>query len=287
MNRFVPREKKSRYMGVLFYINTMLIMIGLLSYAIIVFQEKKASTNIPDMGSIFRVYVHGGSYTYHPVHPNTVVDPTPLNSTELPESFESRVDIAKYLEANGFKTGVEVGVLRGHYMRDLLRRWPSCERYVLVDVWSPQENYVDGANLEQEKQNENFLATMSKAEPMMEKIEVCRGYSTDCKKYYKPMEFDFIYLDARHDWMGVRVDLEDWWPLLRPGGVIAGDDFLYAKEVRGSDYSVNLDGTRDPKGRAVKGAVLEFFGNEEGQTRKVVTSKESHLPRPPSWFVKK
>jgi len=40
--------------------------------------------------------------------------------------------------------------------------------------------------------------------------------------------FDFIYIDARHDYAGVLEDLRAWWPLLKRDGIIAGDDFDFA-----------------------------------------------------------
>ena len=52
---------------------------------------------------------------------------------------------------------------------------------------------------------------------------------------------DVIYVDAAHDYVGVRADLESFWPLLRPGGAMFGDDY-------------------DPAWPGVVGAVQEFFG---------------------------
>ena len=36
---------------------------------------------------------------------------------------------------------------------------------------------------------------------------------------------DMIHLDAAHDAMSVSMDLQAWWPLLRLGGVLIGDDY--------------------------------------------------------------
>lgn len=36
---------------------------------------------------------------------------------------------------------------------------------------------------------------------------------------------DVIHLDAAHDYEAVRSDLALWWPRLRPGGVLIGDDY--------------------------------------------------------------
>lgn len=41
----------------------------------------------------------------------------------------------------------------------------------------------------------------------------------------KGVQADFIYIDAAHDEDGVRADLVAYWPLLREGGVLLGDDY--------------------------------------------------------------
>jgi hypothetical protein len=38
-------------------------------------------------------------------------------------------------------------------------------------------------------------------------------------------KFDFIYLDASHEYTDVLADLRLWYPLLAAGGVLVGDDF--------------------------------------------------------------
>lgn len=43
---------------------------------------------------------------------------------------------------------------------------------------------------------------------------------------YQKFVFDVIYIDASHEYKNVRQDLEAWWPLLRPGGVMFGDDYI-------------------------------------------------------------
>jgi hypothetical protein len=54
------------------------------------------------------------------------------------------------------------------------------------------------------------------------------------------------------------VDIEDWWPKLRSGGIMAGHDFVTDSETGGQNWSINYGGTVDPSGRAVKGAVIDF-----------------------------
>jgi hypothetical protein len=41
----------------------------------------------------------------------------------------------------------------------------------------------------------------------------------------KGLRADMIYLDGSHCYAGVKADIAAWWPLVRSGGVLFGDDF--------------------------------------------------------------
>lgn len=56
---------------------------------------------------------------------------------------------------------------------------------------------------------------------------------------------DFVYIDARHDYESVMEDLNAWQSKVRPGGVLAGHDYI------DGHFSAGVFG--------VKRAVDEFF----------------------------
>jgi len=48
------------------------------------------------------------------------------------------------LNENGKRDiGIEIGVLKGEFAEQVLRKWTNCKKYVLVDIWAPLENYLD------------------------------------------------------------------------------------------------------------------------------------------------
>ncbi len=47
----------------------------------------------------------------------------------------------------------------------------------------------------------------------------------DVLKYYN-ISADIIYVDAAHEYEPVKADIEKYWPLLKPGGIMFGDDYL-------------------------------------------------------------
>ena len=62
--------------------------------------------------------------------------------------------------------------------------------------------------------------------------------------------FDFIYVDAGHEYANVARDLDLWWPKLKAGGMLAGDDFA---DLHDTAYSFKVSPSF-----GVKSAVAEF-----------------------------
>lgn len=65
---------------------------------------------------------------------------------------------------------------------------------------------------------------------MGKKVRVLRMTTLDAAKEITET-LDFVYVDARHDYCGVNEDIQAYWPKLKPGGIMAGHDYLNADEV--------------------------------------------------------
>ncbi len=57
-------------------------------------------------------------------------------------------------------------------------------------------------------------------------------YESDRNSYFKPgQKLDFIYVDADHTTVGVLLDAELSWPLLKSGGIMAFDDYEWGSNL--------------------------------------------------------
>jgi hypothetical protein len=166
------------------------------------------------------------------------------------------------LQLRSQKTGIpithvcEVGVKQGKYAEYILKNIPSIERIYLVDVWAHQSNYKDHANVSQSKQDQFLQDTIQRMEPWLDKVTILRGLSVDMASDIPDGSLDWVYIDARHDYIGCRQDIESYWPKVKSAGVMSGHDYLHAHEVPGQDWSLCSDGTVHPG--SVKGAVDDF-----------------------------
>lgn len=42
---------------------------------------------------------------------------------------------------------------------------------------------------------------------------------------FSPRSFEFVYIDAAHDYDSVKADIHAWWPIVKIGGYIGGHDY--------------------------------------------------------------
>lgn len=163
---------------------------------------------------------------------------------------------------------VEVGVKRGEFSSDFLRKVfalrPSLgpPRYFMVDVWRrvpAKEHYVDVANVDNAAHRDSLKAAVDRAAEFWQTLSVVQLRSREAVRLFKDEELAFVYLDARHDYCAVYEELTLYWPKVRAGGVLAGDDCYMSVSTTYGDWQVCEDGTRRAGGpcQAVRDFTLE------------------------------
>jgi len=108
------------------------------------------------------------------------------------------------IKRNNSKVIAEIGVDKGETTKYLLEHC-DLEKYVLVD---------SSFNLELEKELEG------------KSVEIQKMTSLEASKLYEDETFDFIFIDADHQFKSVSEDIEAWIPKVKKGGVISGHDYF-------------------------------------------------------------
>lgn len=174
--------------------------------------------------------------------------------------FNNRKELLWEVAAKKITTACEVGVQSGAYSKSILTSIPTLEIIYLVDLWQQQSNYIDAANVSDDQQQLCYEKTLANTNKWKHKVKILKGYSTQMCSQIPDGSLDFCYLDARHDYLGCFEDIQAYYPKVKPGGVLAGHDYLTNDDVQrmtpGQDWSICHDGSINTG--AVKGAVLDF-----------------------------
>jgi predicted O-methyltransferase YrrM len=165
----------------------------------------------------------------------------------------SRSDFAALCNAKHAQIAVEIGTDRGLFAAEFLERWHG-EILYCVDPFMPypQMPWARDADL---------IMAAERLAPYARRVRIC---CTTSSEFAKTMtRADFIYIDGAHDDASIREDLRLWWPRVRSGGTLAGDDF-------------------DDEHQAVKQAVCAFAEQE-----RLTVELTTDYNRPLSWYIEK
>ena len=183
----------------------------------------------------------------------------------------ARDELPALLNARGLLgRGAEIGVKLGVYSDSLLRSWHG-EELVSIDPWlsADPDEYVDRSNVSQDEFDRYYEETRQRLSRHGSRSTIWRMTSVEAAARVEDQSFDFVYIDARHDYDSVKEDLEAWYAKVRPGGILAGHDYVDGDLPQGEFY--------------VKSAVDEFFGERDIPVHG--TEGPSVVEMFPTWIV--
>lgn len=141
-----------------------------------------------------------------------------------PQRHPIKCALHHFPEGYPFKC-VELGVLDGDHSYEMLSVLEPAELY-LVDLWSDINMTGEGGDYltdSQEDWDRRYLAVVDRyikygcARPLR--------MSTHSASKVVPNDLDLVYIDANHEYEAVLNDMADWFPKVRQGGILSGDDY--------------------------------------------------------------
>ena len=127
--------------------------------------------------------------------------------------------------------GIILGVGEGSFALHLLENWPGgglylCDPY--VHMTKGYEN--DPSNLSdrdhqlvyERLRSEIYQRGYEQRHTFMRDFSYSFAKLWISKRLAQP---NFVYIDNNHSYLSVKRDLEDWWPILAPSGLIAGSSY--------------------------------------------------------------
>lgn len=131
--------------------------------------------------------------------------------------------------------GVEIGVWRGDTTDKFIK---NAKKIIAVDPWSVEGNedpnllfkkYKDivGAKTidDFEEYYLNVYEFVKKRFQHQKGISIQRMPSSEWYKINKKTDFDWVYIDGLHNHDGCYHDLIECWKIIRPAGIMFGDDY--------------------------------------------------------------
>jgi predicted O-methyltransferase YrrM len=155
---------------------------------------------------------------------------------DLPKGTNAKIRFEKaieyYLEKNISEEQhwiLEIGVYTGTSLIEIIRKIPNSFG-LGIDRW---ENYseenIDILQNMEKNDIENVFYRNIKVAGLEHRIKGIKGRSSDVliELVIEKMQYDFIYVDGSHKCLDVYLDLFLAWQLLKKGGVMAIDDYMY------------------------------------------------------------
>ncbi len=146
------------------------------------------------------------------------------------------VDIDKALKITGWMTQdelewlaeqarrcsciAEIGSYQGRSTRALADNTSGV--LYAIDTWKGSSDFTP----EQKGQNGWLFEQFTKNMAGLENVRPVQMSSLEAAAAFSDRQFDLIFIDAEHDYDNVKADIEAWLPRLKPGGILAGHDYI-------------------------------------------------------------
>jgi hypothetical protein len=118
---------------------------------------------------------------------------------------------------------VELGAWKGRSSAFLVveayNKSPKIEVHI-VDTWGG--NPFDGSEDQSTDAYSKFISNMSL---LARPYQAYRMTTNEAVGFFKDESLDAVFIDADHSYEAVKMDIENWMPKVRKGGILAGHDY--------------------------------------------------------------
>jgi hypothetical protein len=125
---------------------------------------------------------------------------------------------------------VEVGSWMGRsssYVASLIKTSGKNIDFYCVDTWEGSEEHVSLIESLRNKGTtlfDEFKNNIRECE-LEDYITPIKMESVEAAKQFEDESIDFVHIDAAHDYDNALKDIKSWYPKVKPGGLVTGDDY--------------------------------------------------------------
>jgi len=122
---------------------------------------------------------------------------------------------------------VEIGTFRGENASNIFREL-NVEKFYVIDPYEVYKDYLKSEpRLNTKTLSNAFKEAKKRLGKYGKKVIFIKKYSE--KALDDIPKADFIYIDGNHSYRFVKKDIEDYWPKVKSGGILAGHDITHEK----------------------------------------------------------
>jgi len=165
--------------------------------------------------------------------------------------------LQELIEENNFKKYVEIGLGKGLTTGHLMRNIKDPEfRMYGVDPFQiyPELRENNASSL-------RFMKTMHRNERLVSeqvngdtRFALIKKMSDDAALDFEHESIDMVFIDGNHSYEYVLRDMENWTPLVRKGGIVAGHDYVTDPKSKYYDVQKAVHEFGDKHGYEIKTA---------------------------------
>jgi hypothetical protein len=134
---------------------------------------------------------------------------------------------AMVIEARSSACFVEIGAWKGRstsFMAVEILNSGKIIDFHVVDWFKGSDEYEH--QIDPDVQEGRLLEVFeTNLAPLLDRITIHATESTEAARRFADGSVDFVFVDASHDYASVKADVLAWLPKVRPGGLLAGDDY--------------------------------------------------------------
>ena len=135
----------------------------------------------------------------------------------------------------------EIGVWKGDLSRQILKCKPA--KLHLIDPWKSQDVIERCYSIDQEKMDKVYEQVLLEF-GSLDNVDIHRSFSVDVA--FANQYFDWVYIDGNHNYHAVKKDLEFYYPLIKKGGYLCGDDYALWSNKPKTGFGNDGDGGPKP-----------------------------------------
>ena len=128
----------------------------------------------------------------------------------------------------------EVGVLYGGFSEALISIFKP-QSFHMIDTYhmDPYFTYTDGMTVNHYDFIKNKFENIAS-------VKLCKGYSNEVLDTFTNNFFDYIYVDAMHQYEYIKRDIVSAYNKIKSGGIIQFNDYTNYSKLENIDYGVFL-----------------------------------------------